>query len=495
MVNQLVLLLILAFLPFAGAAAPQPASGVVNVEIAGTEALPQFGARRFRRLFGTVRGVVRADESIAGLRAVAGGRPAFTYAAAFELIAPVDSRPGDAVLVEAENRGSPVFLSLLADMVPAGDGDPSKLSYPADFGNGFPFRYGISYARVRWQAGIAADVPTSAQGVGEAIVRDFGRLLAGRRHEGGDLPVFAHRILIGASQSAWFVNAFIAEGFNRDPATGRAVFRGAFTRNGAGNLLAINSAARGGRQYPYVSPVVMPLSPRQLLRRPSSDPMLADATSYTDFYRLRASLFAAAPATKGLWRYDLPTPHAPASPASAAVAFTGLHCNGGQAVPLDATRDSPYLRALLVGMARAVGARVAGTGGLPASRSFALTAPGPEARLNALPVARLMVPRAGSNGMPAGGVRTLEAELPLGVPAGALPPVSTGSIDAVCGNLAQWRPFGTEELTQRYGSKASYFARARRVAESLSFAGYLLPDDRDAVLRNLEPSVAKAGLE
>ena len=162
---------------------------------------------------------------------------------------------------------------------------------------------------------------------------------------------------------------------------------------------------------------------------------------------------------------------------------------------LDAARDGPYLRALLIGMARTVGAPVAGAGRLPTSRSFTLTDPAPGERLNPLPGSRLMVPQRGPNGMPAGGVRTLEAELPLGVPAGALPPVSTSSIDAVCGNFAEWRPFAPAELKRRYESKANYLARARAVTDTISLAGYLLPEDRDTVLRDVADAVTKAGRE
>lgn len=477
------------------ALAQHQASSIARVDISGTESLPQFGERPVRRLFGTVSGMLRADESIAGLRGLAGGREMIPYTAAFELIGPASVRSGDVVIVEAENRGKPIFLSLLAEFAPSGDGDPRRSAYPNGLGNGFPFRQDMSYARVQWQVGISPDVPATAQGLGEAIMRDFGRLLAGRPHAGVPLPAFGHRILIGASQSAWFVNAFIAEGFNRDPATGRAVFQGAFTRNGSGNLLAINTAARGGAQDPYVVPDGVPIAPQELLRRPGSDPVLVDAASYTDFYRLRAGLFASAPGIRGLWRFDLAAPHAPAGPASAAAAFSTLRCNGGQAVPLDGTRDAPYLRALLVGLARTIGADVPGTGRLPRSEQFRLVQAPPGIRINALPGTRLMVPADGANGMPEGGVRTLEAELPLGRPVGgALPPVSTASIVAVCGNFAEWRPFTPEELTHRYKTRETYMQRASAVADHLVADSLLLPQDREPLLLALADTVAKAGL-
>jgi hypothetical protein len=118
-------------------------------------------------------------------------------------------------------------------------------------GDGFLLSHRISIAAIQWQTGLAADVPQSAQGIGEVVVRDFGRWLGGAVRSGpAAVPIFRHRILAGVSQSAWFVNSFIAEGFNVDPETGHSVYQGAFTRNGNGVVLAINGLAADSRQFP-----------------------------------------------------------------------------------------------------------------------------------------------------------------------------------------------------------------------------------------------------
>src|SRR5690242_373283 len=81
-----------------------------------------------------------------------------------------------------------------------------------------------SWARVQWQGPNAATVvnatiPLTAQGVGEVIVRDFGLMLRGIGSVGkaAGLPSFDRALLVGVSQSAWFVNTFVAEGFNVPP--------------------------------------------------------------------------------------------------------------------------------------------------------------------------------------------------------------------------------------------------------------------------------------
>ncbi len=86
---------------------------------------------------------------------------------------------------------------------------PSATTYPEGMGEGCLFDTGLSYGRVQWQTEHCASVPDDAQGIGLVIVRDFGRHLA------DDFDV---RVIGGASQSAWFVNTLIAEGFNVDPA-------------------------------------------------------------------------------------------------------------------------------------------------------------------------------------------------------------------------------------------------------------------------------------
>ena len=66
---------------------------------------------------------------------------------------------------------------------------------------------------------------------GEVIIRDFARLLAGRTKIGAnprfDQGTYPKMILGGISLSGFFINTFIAEGFNADPLDGKPVFDGA----------------------------------------------------------------------------------------------------------------------------------------------------------------------------------------------------------------------------------------------------------------------------
>lgn len=162
------------------------------------------------------------------------------------------------IVVEAENRGSPVLLGALHDIAAAGP--PSSVMYPSGLGNGFLFERATSYARVQWQFGFAAGVPKDAEGVGEVIMRDFGRLLAGRTtiepKPSFETGAYHTLILGGISQTGFYLNTFIEEGFNADPQTGREVFDGAIAVDGVGQWLALNQLAteNGSNEYPYVLP-------------------------------------------------------------------------------------------------------------------------------------------------------------------------------------------------------------------------------------------------
>src|SRR5438105_3448557 len=136
------------------------------------------------------------------------------------------------LLVEAENRGSPLLLDALLQLSPGVSGPPSKASYPRSAA-GFLKHRRLAYARVQWQTGVAGDVPPTAQGVGEVIVRDFGRTLA---------RTFKRRTLAGVSQGAFFVDTFLAEGFNALPSGGRA-YDQMLTVDGTGNWMTINKLA------------------------------------------------------------------------------------------------------------------------------------------------------------------------------------------------------------------------------------------------------------
>ena len=381
------------------------------------------------------------------------------YGVQYELIRPARGARVRALLVEAENRGSPVFLGALYAEGVAG-GPPATATYRRSVSS-FLRSERLAYARIQWQTGLAHDVPASAQGVGEVIVRDLGRFLA---------RSYRRRVLVGVSQGAFFVDTFLAEGFNAAPGGGR-VFGHAITVDGNGNWMAINKLAGSGAQDAYLRPNGRPLPYGRILRRARTDPALVDVANYTDFYRLRAGVTDGRRPPRGVRRYDWPSPHQSFSPE---VVFGGFRCNGGAEIPLNPLRYHPYLRALTRGVAR---------GSLPPSRRFALgPSPPTGPAFNGLPGVAVRVPRTDALAQPLGGVRFPEVDLPLGrlAPVSLSPSVTT-SAGAVCGNSGGFAPFSPAAVARRY-SRAAYLARYRRALTRLERGGYLRRADRAAML-------------
>jgi Alpha/beta hydrolase domain len=432
--------------------AASPAAGALTLEQSGRQTL----SGGYERVFGIARGTVSGDEAVRGLPA--GGA---AYAAQYEIIRPASGPAPRMLLVEAENRGNPLFLNAFADVEPAAGGPPATAKYPTSASRVLK-RSRLAYARVQWQTGIAEGVTATAQGTGEVIVRDFGRELG---------KSYQRRTLAGVSQGAFFVDTFLAEGFNALPGGGRA-YDQMLTVDGNGNWMAINQLAGAGAQDPYVRPNGRPLSYAKLLTRPKSDPRLVDVAAYTDFYRLRAGLTGAGKLPASVRRYDWPSPHQSFSPEAV---FGGLKCNGGRPVPMNPLRDAPYLRALIDGMAR---------GALPPSARFTLgptpaTSPG----FNGLPGVKVPVPKVDGRGQPVGGVRFPEVDLPLG----ALKPVSlspsvTTSLGAVCGNSGGYAPFAASAIGRLY-SRSAYLTRYRAALDRLVAGGLVLAGERAAMLR------------
>jgi hypothetical protein len=485
----------------AGDGRSRPVSRITSISVAGSQAAGTFGAVPYTRTWGNVTGIVAPGENVRGLASLPHDSDGnATYTSEFEIIAPAKSGVNAVILVEAENRGSPVLFESLNDL--SASGSPSNARYAPGFGTGFLFEHHTSYARVQWQAGIAAGVPNQAEGIGEVIIRDFGRLLAGRTkiepQSGFDPGSYRTLILGGISQSGFFVNTFIAEGFNVDPLDGRGVFAGAIAVDGTGNWLALNQlgAAAGPNQHPYVVPDGKPLRATVLLTRSESDPFYIDIANYTDFYRLRASVTDRAALPVRMRRYDWPSPHAAVPPGRAG---PGARCNGGVTVDLNPISYAPYLRNVMLGLERTIGVESAQSApSLPPTTLFKLgPAPTSSANFNPLPGVALEVPATDADAQPIGGVRFPEVEHPIGRPTPvALAPVVTTSINETCGNMGEWQPLTAAQLAERYGDSSNYLRLYAASLDKLIAGGYLLASDRAGMLQtaaSLYAFYAKSG--
>jgi len=473
----------------AGVAAPGQRSRITGVTVTGSQIEGTFGGVAHRRIWGTVSGVVSPRDTLRGFDQLAHDVDGnYVYQSEFEIIAPEKPGTNSVILVEAENRGSPVYFNQVHEA--SISGPPSAGG--GYIGNGFLFAHATSYARVQWQTGVAGSVPENAEGVGEVIIRDFGRMLAGRTQLDAkpnvDFGTYHTLILGGISLSGFFIDTFLAEGFNADPGDGGAVYQGAIAVDGTGNWLALNelAAEAGSKEFPYVVPDGKPLRASDILGGHASDPFYVDIANYTDFYRLRASLTDVAPKNPRMRRYDWPSAHAPMPIDQSGGSARGGRCNGGVIVDLNPVPHAAYLRALTLELERELGvpsARQAPP--LPPSVFFTLTpASSSTPNFNPLPGVRLSVPVTDENDQPMGGVRFPDAEYPVGraVPP-SIPPVVTTSIEATCGNLGGWQQFSPDELTKRYGSEANYLKLYGASVDKLISAGYLLSSDRDEMLK------------
>jgi len=492
------------------------ASRITAITVTSNLPVGTFNGAAYVRIVGTVAGVVGPDEDIVGLGAVPkdadGNVP---YTAQFEMITAAPGQPrSNGVVVEAENRGSPLVFDAVQNLGLI-TGPPATIKYPDGLGNGFLQNNGLSWARVQWQgpnaaAVVNATIPLTAQGVGEVIMRDFGLMLRGVGGVGqaAGLPSFDRALLVGVSQSAWFVNTFVAEGFNVPP-RGHGlhprpikVFEGAYAQDGVGNWLALNQINQSNgftSQTPYVQPNGVPLTPRQLLHRPFTDPFFVDTTAYTDFYRVRASVFNSEHLPFNLREYNLPNAHSSAAtlPPNTKPSVVACATGSTDVVALNPLDGRPYSRALMLGLARMVG--VHGLRGkapfLPPSTRFTLTA-GPTTNplldqdnpalplFNFLPGVDLKVPVTNADNQPTGGRVTYpDIALTLGSPTPvSVPPVATRSILDTCGNFGGWRPFTAAELAQRYGGVDAYVTAYGKLLDRLISHGHVLAADRDAIL-------------
>jgi hypothetical protein len=473
------------------ASASNERSQITNVVVTGSQPAGTFGGVAYVRTWGTVFGFVGPGDAIIGFDTLPhDSKGNYGYEVEFELIAPEKAGTNSVILVEAENRGTPVLLNALEQI--GEGGPPSQTTDGGKPGNGFLFSHGTSYARVQWQTGVAKDIPANAEGVGEVIMRDFGRMLAGHTELNGKPPVeigkYPTLILGGISLSGFYIDTFLAEGFNADPRTGIAVFQGAIAVDGTGNWIAINelAAQAGTQEFPYVVPDAKPLKLSDIISGHASDPFYVDIANYTDFYRLRASLTDVETKMPRTRRYDWPSAHAPAPLDQRAFAGRVSRCNGGVPLDLNPIPHDAYLRAVVLEMERELdvpSARKAPR--LPPSKLFLLDAASSRTpNFNALPGVRLSVPLIDEHAQPMGGVRFPDVEYPVGK---ALPPsvspVTTASIDATCGNLGGWKQYSAAELTTLYGSEANYLKLYAQQLDRLIEQGYVLREDREDMLK------------
>jgi hypothetical protein len=94
------------------------------------------------------------------------------------------------------------------------------------------------------------------------------------------------------------------------------------------------------------------------------------------------------------------------------------------------------------------------------------------------------LPLIDENAQPIGGVRFPDVEHPVGRPVPvSLPPVTTSSIDATCGNLGGWQQFSAEELAKRYGNQVNYVKLYAESLDRLISQGFVLASDREEMLK------------
>ena len=492
--------------PAAEATGSHEHSRITGVSVMGSQPVGTFGGVPYMRTWGTVSGIVAPSDAILGFDQLthdADGN--YDYQSEFEIIAPEKQGTNSVIFIESENRGNPNFLNAVHGT--AESGAPSGPAHTAGVGNGFLFEHATSYARVQWQTGIAGSVPENAEGVGEVIMRDFARLLAGHTQldakPGVEFGKYQTLILGGISLSGFYIDTFLAEGFNADPGDGGAVFQGAIAVDGTGNWIAINelAAQADSKEFPYVVPNAKPLRVSDILGGHVSDPFYIDIANYTDFYRLRASLTDVDTKNQRIRRYDWPSAHAPAPIDQSGANARASRCNGGVPIDLNPIPHSAYLRAVTLELERELDVPTARKAPrLPPTTLFTLTpASSKMPNFNAIEGVRLSVPITDEDAQPMGGVRFPDVEHPVGKPVPvSIPPVVTTSIDATCGNLGGWQQFSEDELTKRYGSEENYLKLYAESLDRLIAKGFLLPSDRAEMLKtaaalyNRRPAHAQA---
>ena len=92
--------------------------------------------------------------------------------------------------------------------------------------------------------------------------------------------------------------------------------------------------------------------------------------------------------------------------------------------------------------------------------------------------------RRDADGIALGGIRTPPVDVPLAVLSGA--PGPTASI--ICLLLGSTTPLPAERLAALYTSRADYVQRYEAATDAVITAGFVLAEDRDALLAFADPS-------
>ena len=464
----------------------------------------QASGRALERVWGRAVGEAGPSDGVI----TPGSLPAVSWEASFELIQPANPSERRAVAVEVENRGRPLCLTLFqgARLVEL----PPDRATPDDLGTGFLFRHGFAYARIQWQSGFA-DLPSEAQGVGLAILRDFGVALRTGTLDPAQLP-FEWAYLVGYSQGGRFVRTFLREGFNqaamtadpgrpesglgtRNAELGRGpVYDGMLCLAGGAGYVPINQVAAEHGVSPDAETAdagdLAPYTWDAVLTRPASDPKVLEVFTTTEYYIRRGSLITERPETfpPSIRHYDLAgTNHlALATLGLAGLGMTeellwmpanqgGWGLNGGERTGLNYTDLGPYLRASLIILDAWVAEGVE-----PAPSAIHPLRPADPTELgNPMPGVTLQVPVVDELGNPIGGVRVADVEAPLG---SFTPPWLTGD-NVISRSSGGFRPLPATELKRRYPDREAYLASYGRAVDCLIEQRFLLAEDRDAILR------------
>jgi len=100
-----------------GRPATDQQSRITYITIAGSEPAGTFGGVAYKRTWGTVTGVVAARDTIQGFDQLAHDADGnYPYQSEFEITAPEKPGTNTVIFVEAENRGTPVFLNALHEV-------------------------------------------------------------------------------------------------------------------------------------------------------------------------------------------------------------------------------------------------------------------------------------------------------------------------------------------------------------------------------------------